>query len=110
MAATDAEMPDHKALNEDLQEIAKHLEALRSNLDALAQCVGATGTHQTEALKAQAGETLSAMGGRRPARAPEGHRHCARCGLSPRNRDGPLGHQRPAQWHISTATSVLRST
>jgi ElaB/YqjD/DUF883 family membrane-anchored ribosome-binding protein len=61
MAATDAEMPDHKALNEDLQEIANHLEALRSNLDALARSVGATGTHQTEALKAQAGETLSAM-------------------------------------------------
>lgn len=61
MAATDAEMPDHKALNEDLQEIAKHIEALRSNLNALAGSVGATGTHQAEALKGQASETLSAV-------------------------------------------------
>jgi len=61
MATTDAEMPDHKALEEDLQEIAEHLEALRGNLDALAQSVGATGTHQAEALTAQAGESLSAF-------------------------------------------------
>ena len=61
MATSDAEMPDHKALKEDLQEIAEHIEALRSNLDALAQSVGATGTHQAEALKAQAGEALSTV-------------------------------------------------
>ena len=61
MATTDAEMPDHKALSEDLQEIAEHLEALRSDLDALAGSIGATGSHQAEALRAQAGETLGAM-------------------------------------------------
>ena len=61
MATTDAEMPDHKSLNEDIQEIAEHLEALRSNLDALAASVGATGSHQAEALQAQAGETLGAV-------------------------------------------------
>ena len=61
MATKDAEMPDHKALNEDLQEIAEHIEALRSNLNALAQSVGATGSHQAEALQAQAGQSLGAM-------------------------------------------------
>ncbi|MHA1134669.1 MAG: DUF883 family protein [Alphaproteobacteria bacterium] len=61
MATTDAEMPDHKALNEDLQEIAEHIEALRSNLNALAQSVGAAGSHQAEALQAQAGQSLGAM-------------------------------------------------
>jgi len=61
MAKSDAEMPDHKSLNEDLQEIAEHLETLRSNLDALAGSIGATGSHQAEALNAQAGEALGAM-------------------------------------------------
>ena len=61
MATKDAEMPDHKALNEDLQEMAKHIETLRSNLDSLAHSVGATGSHQADALQAQAGETLSAI-------------------------------------------------
>lgn len=58
MATKDADMPDHKALDEDLQEIAEHLATLRSALDALAQSIGATGAHQAEALQAQAGETL----------------------------------------------------
>ena len=61
MATTDAEMPDHKALNEDLEEIAGRIEELRSSLDALAESVGATGLHQAEALKAQAGESLGAL-------------------------------------------------
>jgi len=61
MATTDADMPDHKALNEDLEEIAERIEALRSNLDALAESVGATGIHQAEALGAQAGESLGTL-------------------------------------------------
>lgn len=61
MTTTNAEMKDHKALNEDLQEIAQHIEALRSNINALARSVGATGTHQAEALSARAGETLNTV-------------------------------------------------
>lgn len=61
MATTDAEMPDHKALSEDLQEIADHLSALRSEVDALVGTIGATGSHQTDALQDQASEALSAV-------------------------------------------------
>ena len=61
MATTDAEMPDHKALNEDLKEIAGRIETLRASLDALTESVGATGLHQAEALQSQAGEHLGAL-------------------------------------------------
>ena len=59
MATTDADMPDHKALNEDLQEIADRLANLRSELDGLLGAVGATGSHQAEAVQDQAKEALA---------------------------------------------------
>ena len=59
MAKTDAEMPDHKALNEDLQEISQRLASLRSEVDGLVDAVGATGLHQAAALQDQANEALS---------------------------------------------------
>lgn len=61
MAATDAEMPDHKALKQDLQEIADHLSRLRSDVDSLVGAVGATGSHQAEALRDQAAEALESV-------------------------------------------------
>lgn len=61
MATTDADMPDHKALNEDLDEIAERIETLRASLNDLAESVGATGLHQAEALESQAGEHLGAL-------------------------------------------------
>ncbi len=61
MATNDAEMPDHKALSEDLQEIASRLSSLRKEIDGLVGSVGATGSHQAEALQAQASEALSAV-------------------------------------------------
>jgi ElaB/YqjD/DUF883 family membrane-anchored ribosome-binding protein len=61
MAAIDAEMPDHKALKEDLQEIADHIAGLRSDIDGLVGAVGATGSHQTEALRDQAAEALASV-------------------------------------------------
>lgn len=61
MATSDAEMPDHKALSEDLEKIAKHLSRLRSEVDALVGSVGATGMHQAEALQDQAGEMVGAV-------------------------------------------------
>jgi ElaB/YqjD/DUF883 family membrane-anchored ribosome-binding protein len=59
MAKTDAEMPDHKALNEDLQEIAQRLANLRAEVDGLMGAVGATGLHQAGALQDQASEALA---------------------------------------------------
>jgi ElaB/YqjD/DUF883 family membrane-anchored ribosome-binding protein len=56
---TDADMPDHKALKEDLQEIAERLAAMRSEVDGLMNAVGATGVHQAEALQDQASEALA---------------------------------------------------
>lgn len=61
MATNDAEMPDHKALSEDLQEIAEHLETLRSNLDGLVRSAGATGSAQAEALQEQATASLAGV-------------------------------------------------
>lgn len=61
MAATDAQMPDHKALKEDLQKIAAHIASLRSDIDGLVGAVGATGSHQAEALRDQAAEALESV-------------------------------------------------
>lgn len=59
MATTDAEMPDHKALREDLQEIAARLANLRSDIDGLMGAADATASHQAEALQDQASEALA---------------------------------------------------
>ncbi len=60
MATTDAEMPDHKALREDLQEIAARLANLRSDIDGLMGASGATASHQAaEALQDKASEALA---------------------------------------------------
>ena len=56
MATNDAEMPDHKSLSEDLQEITEHLARLRSDIQGLVGAIGATGSHQTEALQDEARE------------------------------------------------------
>jgi ElaB/YqjD/DUF883 family membrane-anchored ribosome-binding protein len=58
MAPTDAEMPDHKALSEDLEEITQHLANLRAEVDSLMRAIGSTGSHQAEALQMQADEAL----------------------------------------------------
>ena len=62
MAPNDAEMPNQRALSEDLEEIAKHLVSLRKDLDNLASSVGRTGSHQADHLQDQASEALSALG------------------------------------------------
>jgi ElaB/YqjD/DUF883 family membrane-anchored ribosome-binding protein len=58
MAPTDAEMPDHKALSEDLEEITQHLANIRGEVDSLMRAIGSTGTHQVGALQAQADEAM----------------------------------------------------
>jgi len=58
MAGKDAEMPSQQALSEDIQEIAKHLAALRKDLEAL---IRRTGDHQLERVQDTAGEALKAV-------------------------------------------------
>ena len=58
MAKSDAEMPDHQALSDD---IAKHLSRIRAEIDGLVRSVGATGGHQADRLQAQANEALGAV-------------------------------------------------
>ena len=61
MAPSDAEMPDHKALSEDLEEITQHLANLRTEVDSLMRAIGSTGAHQAEALQEQANEAMRAV-------------------------------------------------
>ena len=58
MAGKDAEMPSQQALSEDIQEIAKHLAALRKDLEALTGQIRRTGDHQLERVQDTAGEAL----------------------------------------------------
>ena len=58
---SDAEMPDNKALSEDLQEIAEHLSNLRADIGGLVGSIGATGSHQADALQGQAIDALEAV-------------------------------------------------
>lgn len=62
MAPNDAEMPNQRALSEDLQEITKHLASLRKDLDNLVGSISRTGDHQAEHLQEQASEALGAAG------------------------------------------------
>ena len=62
MAPKDADMPDHTALAEDLDQITKHLSNIRKEVDSLVRSLGATGTHQADHLQDQAGEVLTSVG------------------------------------------------
>ena len=61
MAGKDAEMPSQQALSEDIQEIAKHLAALRKDLEGLTGQIRRTGDHQLERVQDTAGEALKAV-------------------------------------------------
>src|SRR5262249_50699636 len=61
MAGKDAEMPSQQALSEDIQEIAKHLAALRKDLEVLTGQIRRTGDHQLERVQDTAGEALKAV-------------------------------------------------
>jgi ElaB/YqjD/DUF883 family membrane-anchored ribosome-binding protein len=61
MAGKDAEMPSRQALSEDIQEIAKHLAALRKDLEGLTGQIKRTGDHQLERAQDTAGEALKAV-------------------------------------------------
>jgi ElaB/YqjD/DUF883 family membrane-anchored ribosome-binding protein len=61
MAGKDAAMPSQQALSEDIQEIAKHLVAMRKDLEALTRQIRRTGDHQLERVQDTAGEALKAV-------------------------------------------------
>ena len=61
MAANDAEMPDHQALSEDIQEMAKHLATLRQEIEAIAGSIKHTGQHQLDRVQDKASEAVSAV-------------------------------------------------
>jgi ElaB/YqjD/DUF883 family membrane-anchored ribosome-binding protein len=54
MAPNDAEMPTAQGLNEDLQEISKHVASLREDLEALAGDARRVGRHQVEHMQSAA--------------------------------------------------------
>lgn len=61
MAPSDAEMPDHQALSEDLKEIAQRLATLRQAVDNVTHSIGRAGSHQADRLQDQASATLDAL-------------------------------------------------
>ena len=61
MAAKDAEMPAHHALSEEIQEIAKHLQTLRKDIEGLTGLIKSVGGHQAERMQDAAGEALTAI-------------------------------------------------
>jgi len=61
MAAKDAEMPSHQALGEEIQEIAKHIAALRKEFDGLTGSISRAGGHQAERVQDAASDAVEAI-------------------------------------------------
>lgn len=61
MAPNDAEMPNKSALGEDLEEISKHIENLRKELDSLTGSIRRTGSNQADRRQEQAREALGTV-------------------------------------------------
>jgi ElaB/YqjD/DUF883 family membrane-anchored ribosome-binding protein len=61
MGSNDAEMPNHQALSEDIQEIAKHLGTLRQEIEAIAGSIKHTGEHQLDRAQDKASEAVTAV-------------------------------------------------
>jgi ElaB/YqjD/DUF883 family membrane-anchored ribosome-binding protein len=61
MAPNDAEMPDHKALKEDIQEITKQLNKLRGSVESVAGSVKRAGEHQADRAQDKANEALASV-------------------------------------------------
>jgi ElaB/YqjD/DUF883 family membrane-anchored ribosome-binding protein len=62
MATKDAEMPSHVELKEEVQRIAKHLERLRKDVDALTVALKSAGGYQLHRAQDRAGEALHNVG------------------------------------------------
>jgi ElaB/YqjD/DUF883 family membrane-anchored ribosome-binding protein len=61
MAAKDADMPNHTALREEADKIAKHLHTLRKDIEGLTGAVAEAGGHQAERAKDAANEAVAAI-------------------------------------------------
>jgi ElaB/YqjD/DUF883 family membrane-anchored ribosome-binding protein len=63
MAPDDAEMPTAQGLDEDLQEISKHIGRLRHDLESLAGDVGDVGRHQLDQMQSMADAAVAEVTG-----------------------------------------------
>ena len=61
MAAKDAEMPSHYALEDEIKEIARHLATLRKDIDGLTASVARAGEHQAERVQDAMQEAIAAV-------------------------------------------------
>jgi ElaB/YqjD/DUF883 family membrane-anchored ribosome-binding protein len=61
MAAKDADMPNHTALKDEVEKIAKHLQTLRKDIDGLTGAVAEAGGHQALRAKDAANEAVAAI-------------------------------------------------
>lgn len=61
MAAKDADMPDHYALSDEAKEIAKHLAALRKDVEGLTGSLARAGGHQAERAQNAINEAAAAV-------------------------------------------------
>jgi ElaB/YqjD/DUF883 family membrane-anchored ribosome-binding protein len=61
MVAKDAEMPDHVALREEVQKIAKHLATLRRDVEALGGSIMSAGGHELHRAQDTSGEALGSV-------------------------------------------------
>ena len=61
MNAKDAEMRTHDALGDEVQEIAKHLQSLRKELENLTGSIARAGGHQAERAQDALKEAVTAI-------------------------------------------------
>jgi ElaB/YqjD/DUF883 family membrane-anchored ribosome-binding protein len=61
MAAKDAEMPTHHPLADEVNEIAKHLQSLRKELEGLTGSIARAGGHQAERAQDAMKEAVTAI-------------------------------------------------
>jgi ElaB/YqjD/DUF883 family membrane-anchored ribosome-binding protein len=61
MAPNDAEMPTAQGLNEDLEEISKHIGNLREDLETLAGDARRVGSHHVEHMQSTANVAVAEL-------------------------------------------------
>jgi ElaB/YqjD/DUF883 family membrane-anchored ribosome-binding protein len=61
MAASDAEMPTHHTLHEEVETIARHLATLRKDIEDLGGSIARAGSHQAERVQDAASETMNTL-------------------------------------------------